>query len=765
MNASIPGTPNTAEALAFLARLPHRWINLVSIEPDTENISAITRPKGHVDLGAFVDRWNGKRGLYWSVGEPRPDAPDRKLTKAQIGRILFVCADLDAGKGETFEAGRTRLAALIAQLDGNPIAPPTFTIDSGGGYPPFWQLSAPLDATPENIAKIEAQGRSIAAALGGDATFDVNRVMRLPGTINLPNAKKRAIGRSAAPATVFSAKGGPVDLDDLAAVWAPLAAPRNDGANVDAQAIGLDLAVVREIDTFDALPQGLRDRLASLAHRRPDFADFWSTGTKDVSDPSRSGQIYRLAGWCKGNGFTPNEFGALAWVWGHGYAGEWGDMDDWRIARHLARAWGNWDGGEHALRAAPAPSEVFAVIGDDFEIPVAGAVRRGPFCAPFKLGDPAALPKREWLYGKRYIRGFITATIAPGGLGKSSLVMVEALAMATGRTLLGHIPERPLRVLYINGEDPLDESQRRLAAACIYHGVTDDEIGGRLHIGSGRDHGLTLMRQKDGAPVAVAVDVAVLVEAITALGLDLIILDPFVSVHELPENDNGAINAVCKLLGAIAAEHACAFGLVHHVRKGAAGPQVDTQVDDARGAGALVAAVRVADVLNVMTVGEAKKAGIAESVRRMHFRVDNGKANMSPPAEAAEWFKLHSVALGNGDDVGAVAAWKLPAVSAVMTDDQAAAVLRAIEAGMNRDSFQSPQWAGLAVSEALDLGIEPRKYDARAAATLKTLVRAGLIERFDFKEPKKGKSQPRFRVIRKVQPGDMAFFSAEDAAE
>src|SRR5262245_43866018 len=55
---------------------------------------------------------------------------------------------------------------------------------------------------------------------------------------------------------------------------------------------------------------------------------------------------------------------------------------------------------------------------------------------PFVLRPPHLVPRREWLYGRHYIRKYCSATIATGGLGKSSLVLVEAVAAASGRRLL-----------------------------------------------------------------------------------------------------------------------------------------------------------------------------------------------------------------------------------------------------------------------------------------------------------------------------------------
>jgi hypothetical protein len=41
--------------------------------------------------------------------------------------------------------------------------------------------------------------------------------------------------------------------------------------------------------------------------------------------------------------------------------------------------------------------------------------------------DPATLPPRQWLYGRHYLRQTVSATVAPGGYGKSTLDMVEGL--------------------------------------------------------------------------------------------------------------------------------------------------------------------------------------------------------------------------------------------------------------------------------------------------------------------------------------------------
>src|SRR4051812_27530497 len=63
---------------------------------------------------------------------------------------------------------------------------------------------------------------------------------------------------------------------------------------------------------------------------------------------------------------------------------------------------------------------------------------------PYAWRDPAMIRPRAWLYGRHYIRKFISGTVSPGGLGKSSLAVAEALALATGRDLIGTKPVAPV---------------------------------------------------------------------------------------------------------------------------------------------------------------------------------------------------------------------------------------------------------------------------------------------------------------------------------
>lgn len=346
---------------------------------------------------------------------------------------------------------------------------------------------------------------------------------------------------------------------------------------------------------------------------------------------------------------------------------------------------------------------------------------------PFVLRDPASIPPRDWLYGRHLIRRFVSVTVAPGAVGKSSLTIAEALAMATGRNVLGHtLSGEPLRCWLWNLEDPRDEIERRIAGACLHFGLSAADLGGRLFVDSGRDHPLCIgTTDRHGTRIHEPV-VDALVEALRRRRIDVLVVDPFVSSHGVPENDNTAIDAIAKAWGRVAERADCAIELIHHARK-MAGAEVTAE--SSRGGIALISASRVTRVLNRMSEGDAARAGVDEP--RRYFRAFSDKANLSPPAEASDWYHLESVSLPNGDSVGVVTPWTWPDAFDGVTAQDLLAVQRRIGGGEWREDFRAAAWAGKAVADALDLDIENKAAKVKIKALLKTWIAGGALRVVD----------------------------------
>jgi AAA domain len=330
--------------------------------------------------------------------------------------------------------------------------------------------------------------------------------------------------------------------------------------------------------------------------------------------------------------------------------------------------------------------------------------------APTIFGDPAATPMRQWVYDNHYIRRFLSTTIAPGGVGKTKLIIAEVLAMVTGKPLLGVPVPAPVHVIYWNLEDPLDELMRQFQAAMKFYGITNQDIGGRLVVRSARDYrGLKIATEDRGVVKLNEPVIAALRQQIIDASADVVIFDPFVSIHSVPENDNNKIDEVCKALNELAEQCNCAIEATHHSRK-FSNSHTEVTADDGRGASAMNAAARSVRVLNLMSKDEAERADVDN--RYAYFRVDNGKANLAPRADRSTWRRLISIQLGNGDpiphagdEVGVVAPWEWPAADGDVTPEELKTVFAKIEGGEWRKSPKAKNWVGNAIAEGL--GLDP----------------------------------------------------------
>jgi AAA domain len=156
--------------------------------------------------------------------------------------------------------------------------------------------------------------------------------------------------------------------------------------------------------------------------------------------------------------------------------------------------------------------------------------------------------------------------------------------------------------------------------------------------------GLKLAEIKDGSRQAGALETA-LRAAIERRRPDLLGLDPFVKLHALEENDNGAMDFVCDLLVKLAIEYDIAVDAPHHAKKGQLTPG---DADSGRGASSMRDAGRLMYTLTTMSEEEAKRFDINPDERASYIRLDKGKVNLAPPARTATWFKLVGVPLLNG---------------------------------------------------------------------------------------------------------------------
>lgn len=262
--------------------------------------------------------------------------------------------------------------------------------------------------------------------------------------------------------------------------------------------------------------------------------------------------------------------------------------------------------------------------------------------------DMADIPKRDWLLGSRYIKKYISAVISPGGIGKSSITLNEALAVVTGRNdIAGADVHEQGNVWMHSTEEAIQEAHRKLAGLTQYFGVNPGMLKGLIFT-SGTEYGLTVAREgSSGAAIPSETNIRLIKTTLEKEKIKLLIVDPFVRIHRLNENDNSKIDMVMDILRSIAEDADCAIGLVHHCPKLTGVTAYRGNMDMSRGAGATVAACRNVRTLDIMNSDEAKIFGIADNMRWKYVRMDDAKANLAPPAENASWFQKHSVFFDN----------------------------------------------------------------------------------------------------------------------
>jgi hypothetical protein len=271
-----------------------------------------------------------------------------------------------------------------------------------------------------------------------------------------------------------------------------------------------------------------------------------------------------------------------------------------------------------------------------------------------------------------------------GGTGKSTLSIAEALAMVSGRALLGKDIPQPLRVVLINLEDIRNTMDKRIAAVMRQYELTPKDIGDRLIVIGKGEVKIKVVRQLRTGDVERNEQT---IQALTRLVLkhraDVLSIDSFIRTHKVNENDNSAIEEVVECYEDIAVAGRCAVHLWHHTRK-PSGSGEKISIESARGASAFIDACRAVRVMEKMTAKEHKelKQIKPDLLSPGHyFRAFNGKLSFAPPADQSDWFEIKNITLLNGDDVGVATTWRYPASQAAIDPEVAECIIREIGEG------------------------------------------------------------------------------------
>lgn len=236
---------------------------LVAIWPAGRVESRTFTPKQRMSMRRWIEERGGQANLHFHVNALTDVASNRKAGKEDIEYGLSLHVDIDdpAG-GEALRAFRPAPSAIVF---------------SGYGWHGYWFLK---ERTRE-LERLESVNRYLEGVLGGDHCHNRDRVMRIPGTINLPNAKKARLGRAPSLSHLteldvsrrYSLDDFPSDPGYAGPKGAVSAAPILSQASID------QLPATVGQHTLDLIEYGDDPK-------RP-------RGTSDARYPSRSEAVYR----------------------------------------------------------------------------------------------------------------------------------------------------------------------------------------------------------------------------------------------------------------------------------------------------------------------------------------------------------------------------------------------------------------------------------------------------------------------------------------
>ena len=524
--------PDMHQAEAFLNALDPfalQWcFQTFDDGPEKRGHLASTQRGTWLELAPRLQTLNAQgAGVFVTVNEVAPGKP-RKAEN--IKRVRAVFADFD-------DASRDNLAALQCVA----LEPSILVESSPGKLHAYWLVN---DMEPKDFTPLQ---QAIAEKLGTDSKVkDLPRVMRVPGFIHkkgapelvklLPASDKTytmaELQAAFAPAQQ-PAPQPPIFTPLESDLNAPTAAPRREHDRYTQRAI--------ERATNAVFSAGSGERNDTLNATTYGLARLAAAGRLDWGQESQKLERAAIAA-----GLAPAEIRATL-----------------KSARDAGNTDPNFDGMPRDNGQTLQQRDIDADTGELRE--GSGQEAQEPRLKPVDvaqvLTDPDDPPRFVW--GQYLPRGVVSMLGAHGGTGKSTIALMLAVAVASGRGELFGQPCDQGRAVFVSLEDGPTIVRHRLATICKEWNIAPELLVNRLTIADGTDWPELFSADRDDGQVTPTYREL----RNLAQGADLVLIDNASDGFGGDEIKRRQVRAFVRSLGAIAKAENAALLLLAHVDK------------------------------------------------------------------------------------------------------------------------------------------------------------------------------------------------------
>ena len=467
------------------------YLEIRTISPDKEVKQYYYKPKELKrlinDLKTFENT-----NIYFGVC-PRSE---RKGDEAHIKEIRALWVDLDTGGLEVLKTFKPT---------------PSMIISSGNGYHLYWLLNRIYEVKNEaTLLSFKGYTKGLAEHLKGDSAFDLSRVLRVPGTLNLKDKKAKEVKLVAfspekryklSQFDSFYVKVEPVKIDDI------------------------------QLKDLKNIPERLKSELAS-----DNWFNLSYQGLRQLKDNTRTGKDFALAHYLLSYGYTNSEIGFILATAPY-------NKDKEMKIKYL----------KHTIGKARASYKF--------------RLKTGYQALYDKIIEPEAPIGKGFVIPERF-----TIIAASDGEGKTCLLTQLSYCAVLGIPLMGIYPiPKPVNVLYCCGENSIGDMQAKLRKQLSeVKALTDKDVDQAMKDRLKMVEPININFSLDQKKSEEYDPLRNLYKYLYQSKADIVIFDPladFIGTYESLDTDTIA-RRVAQTLNKISREFNCFIILTSHFKKG-----------------------------------------------------------------------------------------------------------------------------------------------------------------------------------------------------